>query len=82
MLGTMTTLLMHYPVTSMLDALFFILKGYRLDSLPRRTEARDSLRAAKNVTTYLLSDVFMRFVWVIVWLIVKLRRNDSGRSAD
>lgn len=81
MLGAMTTLMMHYPVTSMLDAFFFILKGYRLDRLPRRSEVRDSLRSARNVTTYLLSDVFMRVVWVLVWLIVKLRKNKPGSSA-
>jgi hypothetical protein len=81
MLGMVTTLMMHFPVGSMIDAVFFILRGYRLDGPPRRFETRESLRAAKNVTTYLLSDGFMRVVWVIVWLIVKIRRNDSGRSA-
>lgn len=81
MLGMVTTLMMHFPVGSMIDAVFFVLRGYRLDGPPRRLETRESLRAAKNVTTYLLSDGFMRVVWVIVWLIVKLRRNDSGRSA-
>jgi hypothetical protein len=81
MLGMVTTLMMHFPVGSMVDAVFFILKGYQLDGPPRRFETRESLRSAKNVTTYLLSDVFMRVVWVIVWLIVKLRRRDSGHPA-
>lgn len=81
MLGMVTTLMMHFPVGSMVDAVFFILKGYQLDGPPRRLETRESLRSAKNVTTYLLSDVFMRVVWVIVWLIVKLRRRDSGHPA-
>lgn len=72
-----TTFLLHYPVASIADAVFFILKGYRLDSLPRPSEVRDSLRSAKNVTTYLLSDVFMRFVWLVVWVIVKLRSKHT-----
>lgn len=81
MLGMVTTLMMHFPVGSMIDAVFFILKGYRLDGPPRRTETRDTLLAARNVTSYLLSDVFMRLVWVFVWLIVKIRRDKKGNSA-
>lgn len=82
MLGIVTTFMMHFPVGSVADAVFFILKGYQLDRLPRRSGGRESLRAAKNVTTYLLCDVFMRIVWVVVWLIVKLRKNKyPARSA-
>jgi hypothetical protein len=80
MLGMVTTLMMHFPVGSLIDAVFFILKGYQLDGPPRRFETRNALMAAKNVTTYLLSDLFMRVVWLVVWLIVKLRKDRAESS--
>jgi hypothetical protein len=79
MLGAVTTLMMHFPVTSMVDALFFVLKGYRLDGLPRYRDTRINLSVARRVTRYLAVDGLLSVCKVFILLVVFLffvRHND------
>lgn len=79
MLGAVTTLMMHFPVTSMVDALFFVLKGYRLDGVPRYRDTRLNLSVARKVTRYLAVDGMLSIckVLVLAVLFVVVIRHDD-----
>lgn len=68
MLGMVTTVMMHFPVGSVIDAMFFILKGYQLDGPPRRHETRQSIAVGRNVTLYMLGEIFLLSILGLVWL--------------
>lgn len=79
MLGMVTTLMMHFPVGSMIDAMFFVLKGYRLDGPPRPKETHLNIVIAKSVTGHLILDGLLSvckiFVMAIVYFLV-IRHED------
>jgi hypothetical protein len=75
MLGAATTLLMHYPIASLLDALFFVLKGYRLDDPKRLRDIRSLLGEARIVTRHLLSDITLAVVYALVWFVLLFTRK-------
>lgn len=79
MLGAVTTLMMHFPVGSMIDALFFILKGYRLDGPPRPSVTRLNVGVAKTVTRYLVVDGLLsicKALLMVVVFVFFVRHND------
>lgn len=75
MVGVITTTLMHYPVTSLLDAFLFVIKGYRLDSM-RYSEARLAWSVSKRVTVHLvISALAAPFTLLMILALLSGRRN-------
>lgn len=75
MMGMITTLMMHFPVGSFVDAMFFVLKGYSLDGPPRRGVTRSNLVTARTVTLHMLSDILMLMIMGVIWLVAIVRES-------